>query len=48
MKVPGRFGSVVAHPEINGKVSGSNPDHTKDSKNSTYCSPVCVDHNDLE
>ena len=26
---PSRFGSVVAHPDMDGKVSGSSPGHTK-------------------
>ena len=32
------FGSVVAHPDLDGEVSGSSPGHTKDLKNGTYCS----------
>ena len=26
---PSRFGSVVAHPDLDGEVSGSSPGHTK-------------------
>jgi hypothetical protein len=37
-KAPSRFCSVVAHPDLDWKVSGSNPGHTKDFKNGTSCS----------
>ena len=29
---PSRFGSVVAHPDLDGEVAGSSPGHTKDFK----------------
>ena len=41
-----RFGSVVAHPVLDGEVSGSSPGHTKDFKNGTYCSSACAGHNE--
>ena len=45
-----RFGSVVAHPDMDGEVSGSSPGHTKDLKKMVlcYCSSACADHNELE
>ena len=42
------FGSVVAHPDLYGEVSGSSPSLTKDFKNGTYCSSACAGHNELE
>ena len=45
---PSRFGSVVAHPDLDGEVSGSSPGHTKVFKNVTYCSSACAGHNELE
>ena len=45
---PSRFGLVVAHPDLDGEVSGSSPGHTKDFKNGTYCSSACAGHNELE
>ena len=32
-----RFGSVVAHPDLDGEVSGLSTSHTKDFKVGTYC-----------
>ena len=46
--MPNRFGSVVAHTDLDGEVSGSSPGHTKDLKNGTYCSSACAGHNELE
>ena len=46
--IPSRFGSVVAHPDLDGEVSGSSLGHTKDLKNGTYYSSVCAGHNELE
>ena len=45
---PSRFGSVVAHPDLNGEVSGSSPGHTKDFRNGTYCSSTFAGNNELE
>ena len=32
LHLPSRFGSVVAHPDLDGKVSGSSPGKTKTLK----------------
>ena len=46
MKV--KFGSVGAHPDLDGEVSGSSPGNTNDLKNGVYCSSACADHNERE
>ena len=45
---PSRFGSVVAHSDLDREVSGSSLDHTKDFENCTYCSSACAGQNELE
>ena len=45
---PSRFGSVVAHPDLGGEVSGSSSGHTKDFNNGAYCSSACAGHNELK
>ena len=45
---PSRFGLELAHPDLDGEVSGSSPGHSKDLKNSTYCSSACAVYNELE
>jgi hypothetical protein len=47
-RIPSRFGSVVAHPDLDGEVSGSSPGHIKYFKNGTNCSSACAGHNELE
>jgi hypothetical protein len=42
--LPSRFGSVVAHPDVDGEVLGSSPVDIKDFKNGSYCSSACVGH----
>jgi hypothetical protein len=48
LRNPSRFGSVVAHPDLDGEVSGSRLGHTKNFKNGTYCSSASAGHNKLE
>ena len=48
IKKPSRFGSVVAHLDLDGEVPGSSPGHTKDFKNGTHCSSACACNNELE
>ena len=45
---PSRFGSVVAHLDLDWEVLGSSPGHTKDFKNGTYCSSASAGYNELE
>ena len=40
--------ALVAHPDLDGKVSGSGPGHTEDFNNGTYCCSDCAGHNELE
>ena len=47
-QLPSRFGSVVAHSDLDWEVLGLSPSHTKDLKNGTYCSSACAGHNELE
>ena len=37
-----------AHPDLDGKVSGSSLGHTKDFKNGPYYSSAFAGHNELE
>ena len=46
--IPSRFGSVVALLDLDGKVSGSSPGHTKGFNNGNLCSSACAGHNELE
>ena len=45
---PSRFGSIVAHTDLDGEVSGSSPGHTKDFENGAYFSSACAGQNELE
>ena len=45
---PNRFGSIVAHPDLDGEVSGSSLGLTKDFENGACCSSACAGHNELE
>ena len=46
MKV--KFGSLGAHPDLDGEVLGSSQGHTNDFRNYVYCSSACADHNERE
>ena len=39
---------IIAHPDLDGKVSGISPSHTNDLKNGNYCSTACAGRNELE
>ena len=45
---PSKFGSIIAHSDLDEEVSGSSPGHTKDFEDVFYCSSACAGHNELE